>query len=75
MDTEKIDSEAIDDPTEDEFIQNHALIRNFIDPVQSDLKEMVGREIELNVLRKMAHQRNKMVHKDTKSVKQQRSFF
>jgi hypothetical protein len=69
-----LNSKAVDDETEEQLLANHPSMRSFIDPVEFELKRVVGRDIRLNVLRKMARQRHEMVHEQTKSVPQQRSF-
>ncbi|UJR34326.1 hypothetical protein I4U23_021729 [Adineta vaga] len=72
--SENMDDENIDDPLDNEYIQNHQLIRTILGPIEVQLKLMLGREVNLCVLRKISKTRHTLVHDDVKSVPNQRVF-
>ena len=73
--TEEFKNKAIlDDPMDNEDIQNHQKVQTWISPVQSSLEKSIGRSISLNILRKIAINRHQVIHHDRKSVRDQRTF-
>jgi hypothetical protein len=58
----------VTDSIEDDLIENHELIRNFIDPVEYNLKQKIGHDIDLKIIRRMVNQRHKVVHEDVKQT-------
>ena len=69
-----MNEDDIDNPAEDEIIQNHQLIHDLINPVEHEIKETYGHVIKLKIIRKMITERHQVAHADTKTTGQQKSF-
>lgn len=62
------------DPKEDPTIQEHPLVKTFVDEVEAELKKAGQYTIPLVVIRQMIASRHRLVHHDRQSVIDQRIF-
>jgi hypothetical protein len=57
----------IDDPKETDIIQEHPSVQNLVDPIERDLKLLIGHEFKSITTRKMANNHYKIAHQNIKN--------
>ena len=62
------------DPKEVIEIQNHPLLKSLVDPVENELKNYGENSVPLIHIRRMISSRHQLVHRDCRSVIDQRIF-